>query len=181
MKELWVLFTAFFKAGVLTFGGGYAMLPILQRECVDKNRWITEEEMLDYYAISQCLPGMIAINTAIFVGRHKFGRRGGLIAALGVTLPSLLIIMAIAAFLKNFLEYEMVQRAFYGIRIAVAALIVSAIIKMWKKSVKDWFCAALYVIAFALSLLLDVNTVYLIVLAVVAGIAMTALRGGLKR
>ena len=112
MKELFNLFFAFAKVGVLTFGGGYAMLPILQREIVEKNNWASDEELMDYYAIGQCTPGVIAVNTATFIGQKNKGIMGGIMATLGVVTPSLIIITAIAAFISNFADLAIVKNAF---------------------------------------------------------------------
>lgn len=176
MKQLWEIFFAFCKVGALTFGGGYAMLPIMQREVVEKKRWITEEEMIDYYAVGQCLPGVIAVNAATFVGQRVRGRAGGVAAALGVVFPALVIIMVIAAFIRNFIHLTIVQNAFYGIRIAVAALIVDAIVRLWKKSIVDAVCLALFVAAFVLSEVAGVPAVYIIIGAVILGVLIQSLR-----
>lgn len=176
MKQLTEIFFAFCKVGALTFGGGYAMLPILQREVVEKKRWITEEEMIDYYAVGQCLPGVIAVNTATFVGQHVRGKAGGVAAALGVVFPALIIIMVVAAFIQNFIHLPLVQNAFYGIRIAVAALIVNAIVSLWKKSIKDATCLVLFAAAFLLSAAANVPAVYIIIAAVVLGMLIQRLR-----
>ena len=112
MKELWKLFYTFATVGVTTFGGGYAMLPALQREVVEKRGWATEEEVMDWYAIGQCTPGVIAVNTATFVGQKQKGVLGGIAATLGVVFPSLVIITIIAAFIRNFADLPAVQNAF---------------------------------------------------------------------
>ena len=119
LKQLFGLFGAFAVVGVTTFGGGYAMLPALQREVVEKRRWATEEEVMDWYAIGQCTPGVIAVNTATFVGQKQAGIWGGIFATLGVVFPSLVIIMIIAAFIQNFAHLPAVQNAFAGIRVCV--------------------------------------------------------------
>lgn len=165
------LFFAFFRVGLLTFGGGYSMLPILQREAVDKKSWITEAEMLDYYAVAQSLPGIIAVNTALLVGNKIKGRRGGLVAALGVVVPSLVVIMVIAAFLQGYMSNPWVQKAFYGIRIVVCALITQAIVKFWKTAIVDVFCVCMYVAVLALALFTPVPTWAIVLLAVGAGLA----------
>lgn len=170
MKEWIPIFVAFFRVGALTFGGGYAMLPIIQREAIDRKNWVTEEEIMNYYAVAQCLPGIIAINTAVLVGHKIRGRAGGVAAALGVATPSLLIIMVIAAFMRNFIEIKAVQQAFYGIRIVVAALVFDAIVKMWKKGMKDLPCYCIYFIVLGLSLSTQVSTILIILCSVVAGI-----------
>ena len=137
MKELLQLFLVFARIGGFTFGGGYAMLPLLQREIAEKYRWAAEEELLDYYAIGQCTPGIIAVNTATFIGYKRRGIPGAIAATAGMVFPSVVIITAIAAFFSQFQHLAMVRHAFGGIRVAVAALILTAAIKMWKTSVKD--------------------------------------------
>ena len=129
MKELFDLFWTFCKIGALTFGGGYAMLPIIQREIVENKKWSTEKEILDYYAVGQCTPGVIAVNTATFIGYKLRGITGGIIATIGVVFPSLIIILTIASFLQNFADMAIVQSAFAGIRVAVGALKITTVIK----------------------------------------------------
>ncbi|MGM9661899.1 MAG: chromate transporter [Oscillospiraceae bacterium] len=180
MKELVSIFLTFCKVGALTFGGGYAMLPIIQKEVVESKHWATEEEVMNYYAVGQCLPGIIAVNTAVFLGHKVKGKSGGVAAALGVSLPSLIVIVIIAAFIQNFIEVEAVQRAFSGIRIVVAALVVDAIVKMWKKSMKDVWCYLLYAVVFALCIFTNVSTILLILGAVLVGIAIQMRGGGEK-
>ena len=133
MKQLLDLFFTFARIGGLTFGGGYAMLPILQREVVEKRKWVTNEEIMDYYAIGQCTPGVIAVNTATFIGQKCAGNIGGIVATLGVIFPSLIIITIIAAFLQNFADLAVVKNAFAGIRICVSVLIINAVMKMKEK------------------------------------------------
>ena len=128
MRELWELFWTFAKIGVVTFGGGLSMLPVLQREIVEKRAWASEDELLDYYAIGQCTPGVIAVNTATFVGNKRKGISGGIVATLGLVFPSLIIITLIAAFLRNISELEAVQNAFAGIRACVCVLVSHAVI-----------------------------------------------------
>ena len=137
MSKTKELFWTFFKIGAFTFGGGYAMLPMLQKEVVEKRGWASEEELMDYYAIGQCTPGIIAVNTATFVGQKTAGIAGGIIATLGVVFPSLIIITIIAAFIQNFSDLAIVQNAFAGIRVCVCVLILNAVVKLWKKSVVD--------------------------------------------
>lgn len=136
--KLWLeMIWSFFKVGICTFGGGYAMLPVLQREVVDNKHWATEEEILDYYAVGQCTPGVIAVNTSTFVGYKYLGVWGGIACTLGFILPSLIIILAIASLLQNFAELAAVKNAFAGIRVCVCVLIVNSVVKLWKKSVVD--------------------------------------------
>ena len=137
MKELWILFITFAKVGVMTFGGGYAMLPILQREVVEKKGWVSDEELADYFAVGQCTPGIIAVNTATFVGYKRRGAAGGIVATLGVALPSLVIITALAGVIDRFSDLTWVQHAFAGIRACVCVLILNAVIKLGKSAIKD--------------------------------------------
>ena len=157
--------------GALTFGGGYAMLPLLQREIVEKKKWATEEEMLDYFAVGQCTPGVIAVNTATFVGFKEKKLSGAIFATLGVVSPSLVIITVIAALLSNFAHIAAVQNAFAGIRVAVCVLILNSIVKLWKKSVVDKLTFAVFLAVFIGSVLLShVSPVVFIVAAAVLGI-----------
>ena len=166
MPLLLDLFCAFFRIGLFTFGGGYAMLPLLQREIVEKKKWATEEEMLDYFAVGQCTPGVIAVNTATFVGFKEKKLSGAIFATLGIVSPSLVIITVIAALLSNFAHIAAVQNAFAGIRVAVCVLIFNSIVKLWKKSVVDKLIAV-----FLGSVLLShVSPVVFIVAAAVLGI-----------
>ena len=175
MKLLWELYRAFFMIGALTFGGGYAMLPMLEREVVAKHKWSTQDELLNYFAIGQCTPGVIAVNTATFVGYKQAGTLGGVFATLGVISPSLVIIVAIAMLLENFMDILWVQHAFAGIRVAVCALIVSSIIKLVKSNLKKWWHVALSVCAFVVVALLKLSPVW-----VVAGCAVLSLVFGKK-
>lgn len=135
--ELLKMFLTFAKVGVMTFGGGYAMLPILQREIVEKNGWATESELTDYFAIGQCTPGVIAVNTATFIGYKKKGVLGGIVTTLGVVFPSLVIISLIAAFLTNFADIPVVQNALAGVNACVVALIASSVLKLGKSTLKN--------------------------------------------
>ena len=175
MKKLWELFLAFGRIGVLTFGGGYAMLPMLQREVVEKRRWATEEQVMDYFAIGQCTPGVIAVNTATFVGYSQAGVIGGIVATLGVVFPSLVIITVIAAFLQNFADIKAVQYAFWGIRVCVCVLILNAVVKLVKKSVVDWITLLIFTAVLVLSLVLDISPVIFVLAAGVAGVIIKAL------
>ena len=163
MQVLWNLFRAFFTIGALTFGGGYAMLPMLEREIVNKHKWATQEELLNYFAIGQCTPGVIAVNTATFVGSKVKGVIGGIIATLGVIAPSILIITIIAMVLQNFMDIIWVQHAFAGIRVAVVALITASVVKLFKSNVKKNWHIALAVIAFIVVALLKLSPVYVVV------------------
>lgn len=175
MKELWKLFYTFATVGVTTFGGGYAMLPALQREVVEKRGWATEEEVMDWYAIGQCTPGVIAVNTATFVGQKQKGVLGGIAATLGVVFPSLVIITIIAAFIRNFAELPAVQNAFAGIRACVCVLILNAVVKLWKKSVVDWKAFLIFAVVFLGSVFLDLSPVLYVLAAALAGIVIKSL------
>lgn len=174
-KQLWQLFVTFAIVGVTTFGGGYAMLPALQREVVDKRKWASDEEVMDWYAIGQCTPGVIAVNTATFVGQKQAGVIGGIFATLGVVFPSLVIITIIAAFIQNFAHLAAVQKAFAGIRVCVCVLILNAVVKLWKKSVVDWKTFVIFIAVFAGSVFLSVSPVVYVVIAALAGIVVKEL------
>ncbi len=174
MKELFDLYISFFKIGALTFGGGYAMLPMLTRELNEKRGWVTNEELLDYYAIGQCTPGIIAVNTATFVGYKRKGVVGGIFATLGIASPSLVIITLIASLLQNYAHIEAVQHAFNGIRVAVVALILSAVIKLWKSGVKNALGIILFIMAFFAEVLLDLSPIWIVLVAVAVGLASMA-------
>ena len=196
MNILIDLFLTFARIGVCTFGGGYAMLPILQRELVEDKKWATETELADYYAVGQCTPGIIAVNTATFVGRSQAGIAGGVIATLGLVFPSLVIIMVIAAFLQNFMHLEFVIHAFNGVRAGVVALILSSVIKLFKNAVIDWPTRVIYAVVLVMAaagafctmpqgtlgavLGFILSPVFLVIAAGVAGLCVRAAKGGLK-
>ena len=180
LKQLFGLFGAFAVVGVTTFGGGYAMLPALQREVVEKRRWATEEEVMDWYAIGQCTPGVIAVNTATFVGQKQAGVWGGIFATLGVVFPSLVIIMIIAAFIQNFAHLPAVQNAFAGIRVCVCVLIFNAVLKLWKSAVKDVWGLLIFLAVLAASLLTSLSPVWYVLAAGVAGVLIQNLKGAKK-
>ena len=137
MPILLDLFLTFAKVGVMTFGGGYAMLPILQREVVENKGWATEEELMDYFAIGQCTPGIIAVNTATFIGQKYKGNLGALCTTVGVVFPSVVIISLLATVIEAFSHLTWVQNAFGGIRICVCVLIANAVVKLYRKAVVD--------------------------------------------
>ena len=181
MKEFFDLFFTFARIGVLTFGGGYAMLPILQREVVEKKGWATDEELMDYYAIGQCTPGVIAVNTATFIGEKNKGWLGGVMATLGVVFPSLVIITFIAAFISNFSDLPVVQNAFAGVRVCVAVLIINAVIKLWKSSVVDKATMVIFLIVLFGGILTDLSPILFVIFAGAAGIIISSLkRRGIK-
>lgn len=166
-KDCLKLFTSFFKIGLFTFGGGYAMLPMIQREITEKYGWATEEEVLDYYAIGQTTPGIIAINTATFIGYKKAGIAGAISATLGMVGPSLIIITALSSLIITYRDNEYVTKALRGIQGAVVALVGVSIVKMGKKAFTSIFTYILGVIGFALLFILKLPT-YAIVLGTIA-------------
>lgn len=165
----WQLFNAWFRMGLFTFGGGYAMLPMIQKEVIDKYHWATEDEIMDYYAIGQCTPGIIAVNTATFVGYKVKGILGGIIATLGVVSPSLIIISVIAKLISNFSSLAVVQHALAGIQVAVCVLMYFAITKMYKKGVKDIPTFLIFATAFILAYFTSISTVLLVIIAGAVG------------
>ncbi len=181
MKKLWTLFWTFAKVGVMTFGGGYAMLPILQREVVEKKGWATDEELTDYFAIGQCTPGVIAVNTATFVGQKYAGIAGGIIATLGVVFPSLVIISALAKVITAYAHLAWVQHAFAGIRVCVCVLIFNAVLKLIKGAMKDIWCWGIFAVILVLSVLVDVSPVLYVVAAGLAGVILQAVKGREKK
>ena len=146
------------------------MLPILQREIVEKNNWATDEELMDYYAIGQCTPGVIAVNTATFIGQKNKGILGGIIATLGVVMPSLIIITAIAAFISNFSDLPIVKNAFAGVRVCVCILIFNAVMKLWKSSIVDKFTLVIFIGVFLGSVLTDLSPILFIVITAIVSI-----------
>ena len=158
-KLLAQLFLTFAKVGVMTFGGGMAMLPILQREVVEDKGWATDEELVDYFAIGQCTPGIIAVNTATFI-----------VATLGIVFPSLIIITALAGVINSFSHLAWVQHAFAGIRVCVCVLIFNAVVKLFKGSVKDWAAGLIFLAVLAAALLTDLSPVIFVAAAAALGI-----------
>ena len=170
--SLWTLFITFAKVGVMTFGGGYAMLPILEREVVKNHNWTTSEQMLDYYAIGQCTPGIIAVNVSTFIGYKTRGILGAIVATFGMVFPSLVIITALASVLKVFQDNVYVKKAFAGIRIAVCALMVTAVIGLVRKAVSNIPTAIVAVAALLLQMLLGVSPVIIVICTVAFGLIM---------
>lgn len=177
MSLLVDLFVTFAKIGVMTFGGGYAMLPMLQREVVENKRWATEEEIMDYYAVAQCTPGVIAVNIATFVGQKYKGIWGSILATLGVVFPSLVIISALAGVIEAFSHIVWVKNAFGGIRICVCVLILNAVIKLLKKAVVDKWTLGIFIVVTLGSLFIPVSPVVFVLLAAALGIALAKMGG----
>lgn len=180
MRKLLDLFLTFARIGGLTFGGGYAMLPILQREVVEKRKWASNEELMDYYSIGQCTPGIIAVNTATFIGYKEMGIIGGIIATIGVVFPSLVIITVIASFIGSFMEFQIVNYAFAGIRVCVCVLILNAVINLMKSSVIDRTTTILFTLVFLLSITTRVSTIAFIVISGVIAVVVNLLKEAKK-
>lgn len=172
MKELFELYAAFFRIGGLTFGGGLTMLPMLKHELVAKKHWVTEEEILDYYAVGQCTPGIIAVNVATFVGYKRRGILGAIFSTLGMVSPSLIIVSILAMFLEQFMSNEIVAHAVGGIKLVVCALMLNTVITMAKKTVKGMVAAIVCLLAFALAMFTKVPTVLLVVAAGIFGVTL---------
>ena len=168
MKLLIDLFITFAKIGAVTFGGGYAMLPILQREVVESKGWASDEELADYYAIGQCTPGVIAVNVATFIGRKKAGITGGIIATIGVVFPSVVIITMLAGVIQTYSHLEWVKHAFAGIRVCV--LIFNAVIKLFTKAVIDFPTTIIYAAILLCAVFLNLSPVLFVILAGLAGV-----------
>ncbi|MBR2021500.1 MAG: chromate transporter [Clostridia bacterium] len=185
MKELFDLFFTFMKIGAVSFGGGYAMLPILTREFCDKRGWVSDTELNDYFAIGQVTPGIIAVNVATFIGNKRKGIIGGIFATVGLVVVPVIIITLIAALLTNFAELEIVKHAFAGIRVCVCVLILSAILRLWKKSVPDIPATIICVLIFLISafgdyLPIKISPVILVILAAAVGIILESIRASKK-
>lgn len=174
-KKLWSLFCTFFKIGAFTFGGGYAMIPLIQKEAVENRGWITDDDILEIIAIAESTPGPIAINSATFVGYRTCGMLGAACATFGVVLPSFVIILAISFVLKEFQELKAVQYAFNGIRAGVLALLFKALWGMYKKSPKGWAAYVVMAAAFVLTAFLNVNVLLVIIFCAVFGLVTATL------
>ncbi len=174
--QLIELYLAFVKIGAFTFGGGLAMMPIMQRELIEKRGWITDEELIDYFAIGQSTPGIIAVNVATFVGYKRLGVFGGIIGTLGVVTPSWVIIMLLAGAISSVDKYPLAQKALKGINVAVAALLTSVIVKFSKKTIKNIWNALLMLLAFVLIYFFKVQSVWIILTSIIIGCLLTLYR-----
>lgn len=172
MNILLDLYLTFAKIGLFTFGGGYAMLPLLEREVVEKKKWVSHEEVLDYYAIGQSSPGIIAINTSTFCGYYQAGDLGGIVAGLGFISPSLIIIMVIAKFLRAFSHIVWIQHAFAGIRVGVSALVFYSVLKMIKKDVQTPLKFVIFFLTFVAIAFFNISPVLLVILVGLLGIVL---------
>lgn len=175
MKIYWQLFLAFFKVGLFTFGGGYAMLPLLQKEVVGRG-WSTEDEILDYYAIGQVTPGIIAVNVSTFVGYKIKGWLGAICTILGMVMPSVIIITLFASGLAYLWDYEIVRHAFAGIRLVIPALIIPVLIKMLKKSIVDKFTVLILCYALLLCFFNVFSSIYIVIFSAILGVAFQTLK-----
>ena len=169
MKKLLSLYLAFFRTGIFTFGGGLAMMPMLQKELIEKKHWLTEEDLIDYYAIGQSTPGIIAVNVATFVGYRQAGILGAIFATLGIISPSIIIITLLAGTIISISEYPRVQAALKGINVAVAALLTTVIIKFAKKTIKNIWNVLFMLAAFVCIFFFKVPSVLVIVVAITLG------------
>ena len=170
MKELWKIFLTFLKIGAFTFGGGYAMIPLMQKEAVENHKWVTDEDILNAVAIAESTPGPIAINAATFVGYQVAGFIGALVATLGVVLPSFLIILGISYVLEQFRDLKVVTYAFNGIRVGVVVLLLKALWKMFKANKKGTLAYILMGLSFVLTTFCKLNTILVIALCGVLGL-----------
>lgn len=173
LKQFLELYFAFVKIGAFTFGGGLAMMPIMQRELIEKRGWVSEEELIDYFAIGQSTPGIIAVNVATFVGYKKLGWLGGIIGTLGVVTPSWVIIMLLAGAISSVDKYPLAQRALRGINVAVAALLTSVIVKFTKKTINNFWNALFMLLAFALIYFFKLQSVWIILSSLIIGCLLT--------
>lgn len=169
-KTLYSIFKTFFKVGILLLGGGYVILPLLTSELVDKKKWITPEELCEYYALGASLPGIIAANTAIFVGRKLRGRWGAIVAIFGMILPAFLAIILLASILGEIINFPAVGHIFWGVGIGVIVLLFLAVKEMWTKSVVDKFTFILYIICLILALSSKIPLALIVIFALIAGI-----------
>lgn len=176
LKLLFELYWSFFKIGGLTFGGGLTMLPMLEHELIEKRNWISEEELLDCYAIGQCTPGIIAVNTATFVGYKKAGIAGGIFSTLGMVSPSILIISIIANFLREFMDNKWFIHAMMGVRGVVCALLMNTVINLGKKSLKNLTAWLIAIAVFALAFFTKLPTIVLVLMAASAGIVIDLIK-----
>jgi chromate transporter len=170
LKAYFDLLATFFKLGALTFGGGYAMIPVVERELIKKKGWIDMDETMNYYAIAQVTPGVIAVNLSTFVGYKLKGPVGGILATIGFVLPGIAFVTILAVCLDNFADVPVVQHAFAGIRVAVGALILDTVIKIVRGVFRDWKTLVIYVAAFALSFVWGVSPALLIIASGITGL-----------
>ena len=172
------LFTAFFKIGLFTFGGGMSMLPMLQRELVESKKWMTEEEILNYFAIGQCTPGIIAVNVATFCGYKRAGLSGAIVSTVGIVCPSWIVITLIAGSISRFSDIVWIQRAMKGVYVAVAALLARAVFTFGKKIITDFVTAGIAVGAFLAMSVWNVSGILIVLVAGIIGFCAQIIRNG---
>ena len=170
MREYLELIRAFIVIGATAFGGGFAIVPVLERELINKRGWVTMEEVLDFYTIAQITPGIIIVNITTFIGYRRKGVPGGIVATLSLALPSVSLMLLISVFLDRFAEYAAVRHALAGIRIAVCAIILDTTIRLFRGYMKDYRSVVICVIAFVLSAVFSLSPVYIILGAALAGL-----------
>lgn len=176
LKQFLELYYVFAKIGTFTIGGGLAMMPMIQKELIEKRHWITDDELLDYYAVGQSTPGIVAVNISTFVGYKQLGILGGIIATFGMVTPSLVIIMLLAKFINSIDDYPIVQKALKGINVAVTALLTSVVINFSKKTIKNVFNAICMMISFVVVFFLKIQSFYIILAALLIGTIITAIK-----
>ena len=169
-KSFFSIFKTFFKVGLLLLGGGYVILPLLTSELVEKKAWISSDDLCEYYALSSALPGIIAANTSIFVGKKLLGTKGAVAAIIGVTLPAFVTIILLASIINEAINYNTVNHAFWGIGIGVIALLFFAIKEMWTKCINDKFSTIIYILCFALALNGKLSPAIIVIIALIIGI-----------
>lgn len=173
IKNLFNLYFSFAKIGTFTIGGGLAMMPMMQSELIEKRKWITDEELIDYYAVGQSTPGIVAVNVATFVGYKQMGIIGGIFATLGMVTPSLVIIMILASLINSINDFPIIQKALKGINVAVAALLTSTIINFMKKTIKKFTNAIFMMISFLLVFVFKLPSFWIILFALLIGVILT--------
>lgn len=176
LKQFLELYYVFAKIGTFTIGGGLAMMPMIQKELIEKRHWITDDELLDYYAVGQSTPGIVAVNISTFVGYKQLGILGGIIATFGMVTPSLVIIMLLAKFINSIDDFPIVQKALKGINVAVTALLTSVVINFSKKTIKNFFNAICMIISFVVVFFLKIQSFYIILVALLIGTIITAIK-----
>lgn len=173
IKNLFNLYFSFAKIGTFTIGGGLAMMPMMQSELIEKRKWITDEELIDYYAVGQSTPGIVAVNVATFVGYKQMGIVGGIFATLGMVTPSLVIIMILASLINSINDFPIIQKALKGINVAVAALLTSTIINFMKKTIKKFTNSIFMMISFLLVFVFKLPSFWIILFALLIGVVLT--------
>lgn len=169
-KSFYSIFKTFFKVGTLLLGGGYVILPLLTSELVEKKKWITSDELCEFYALGASLPGIIAANTAIFTGLKLLGKRGAIAATMGIIAPAFLAIILLASIISEIVQMPSVQHIFWGVGIGVIALLFLAVKEMWGRCVVDLFSKIIYITCLILALYGKISLALIIILAMVAGI-----------